>query len=244
MCAYSTELGEVTNLGRPFHDEADVLDALSAWAREDGEPDVGVFAAANFNGRTPAAIARALLAGERVDTGFDVIAWLFPSLQGGGSAATDERPRQKVGEATPRSDSPPVVLLRQTISYDDADRAPVADPRDIGRALASVMLADGVIHPDERRFLDTVMEQLGAPPLAEQDLRVWRPPELGPIADPVTLLRAMRRLALADQEADDSERRVIAEYARSWRVPLPADPLPDPRPIPRLLRALHGLVLR
>lgn len=244
LCGYTTELGEVTQLGRPFYVEAEVIEALGRWAVEEGEGDVVLFAQANFNGRTPSIIARGVLAGERIDTGFDVIAWLFPALQGGGRGIEDEeRPRQRVGEAAPRPEREPVVAVRRTVTWDGDPGVPTADPRDIGRALASIMLADGVIHPAERRFLEVVMAKLGAPPLAETDLRVWRPTEIGPVADPKALLDAMRRLALCDGEADDSERRVILEFARAWRLAVPADPLPDPRPLPRLWRGLSRLVV-
>ena len=260
LCGYAAELGDVVQLGQPFLDHDDVVEALARWAAEDGEADVAVFAVANFNGRDPGAIARAVLAGERVDTGFDVIAWLFPALQGGGPRGDDDdRPRlPRVGVgvgpsaeaggpggnplagrygAAPRPqrtapEPPPVVA------------PPAPDPRDLGRALASVMLADGQIRPAERRFLDQALARAGAAPLADEDLRVWRPTELGPVGDAKGVIAAMRALALCDHEADGSERRVLEEYARAWQVPLPADPLPRPGAMAELGRALRRLLVR
>ncbi|MFN7147384.1 MAG: hypothetical protein ACK4YP_26690, partial [Myxococcota bacterium] len=117
------------------------------------------------------------------------------------------------------------------------------DPHDIARALASVMLADGRIRPAERRFLDQALARMGAPPLDDGDLRVWRPHELGPVPDPKGLLQAMRLLALCDHEADGSERRVLEEFARAWHVPLPADALPRPGAMAELGRALRTLLV-
>lgn len=231
LCGYATELGEVTAFGLPFVDEEEVVDALRRWAREEHEPDVQVFTLANFNGRDPHTVARMILAGQRVDTGFDVIAWLFPGMQGGGHDA----PEARTPVMAPRAAPPP--------SVPEPEPAPTLDPHDVGRALASVMLADGKIRDGERRFLDDALRRLGAPPLAESDLRVWRPNELGPVAEPEKLLRAMRALALCDHEADGSERRLLEEYARAWRVTLPGELLPRTGAMAELGRALRALLM-
>ncbi len=261
LCGYATELGEVVRLGQPFVDPDDVIEALARWAAEDGEEDVAVFAVANFNGRDPAAIARAVLDGERVDTGFDVIAWLFPGFHGGGRRSDDEeRPAPRFGPTPPRAPGagpggsggprPPGGGVAGAAPPPQEDQAPKtadarrSDPHDIARALASVMLADGVIRPAERRFLDQALARMGAPPLRDADLRVWRPTELGPVPDPAGLLDTMRLLALCDQEADGSERRVIEEYARAWGVRLPANPLPQPGALAAVGRVLRDLLLR
>lgn len=237
LCAYATELGDVVRLGDPFVLPEDVIEALGRWAAEEGEPDVGVFVAANFSGGGPAHVAARVLAGERVETSFDVIAHLFPGTMGGrgAAAAQDEGPRlPKVGAAqrTASTSTQPKIAA-------PADPAP--DPRDIGRALASVMLADGRIRKAERAFLDRTLAELGAPPLPDADLRVWRPTELGPVANPARVLEAMRLLALVDHEADGSEARVLREFARAWGLRLPKEPLPRPTAMAALGRALAAL---
>ncbi|MDP2307680.1 MAG: hypothetical protein Q8P18_16775 [Pseudomonadota bacterium] len=263
LCGYATELGDVVSLGQPFVDMDEVVDALARWAAEDGEADVHVFAVANFNGRDPGGIARAVLAGERVDTGFDVIAWLFPALQGGGRREEDERPKARVGprlEKEPHAGGPggPVAPLagrygaeprpkNVAIQTDTPPpmRGPSSppDPRDIGRALASVMLADGQIRAVEQRFLDAALVRLGVPPLEPGDLRVWRPTELGPVPDPAGLLETMRLLSLCDNEADGSELRLLREYARAWRTPLRTTALPRSGAMYELGRALRSLLV-
>jgi hypothetical protein len=106
------------------------------------------------------------------------------------------------------------------------------------------MMADGQVRPAERRFLDAALARMGAPPLDEADLRVWRPFELGPVPDPKGLLKTMRLLALVDNEADGSERRVLQEYARAWGVALPDEPLPPTGAMAELGRSLRGLLWR
>lgn len=106
------------------------------------------------------------------------------------------------------------------------------------------MVADGHVRPGERRFLDRALAEMGAPPLPDGELRVWRPYELGAVDDPARLLRAMRLLALVDREADGSEERVLREYARAWRLELPEGPLERPSAMAQLGRALVGLFVR
>lgn len=266
LCGYARELGEVVRFGQPFASADEVIEALARWAEEDGEADVHVFAVANFNGRDPDGIARAVLAGERVDTGFDVIAWLFPATQGSGRRGEDAeaRPAPRFGPATrsagglgramrsadglggsrgpPRASPPPQEEPNEAPHTGTDARSRGAAPHTVARALASVMLADGRIRPVERRFLDEAVRRLGGAPLEERDLRVWRPTELGPVGDPAALIAAMRALALCDREADGSELRVLREFARAWQVPLPADPLPKPGAMAELGRALRRLV--
>lgn len=225
LCGYATALDEQTAFGQPFLAEDDVVEALERWAAEDGEKDVAVFTRVNFNSRTPSQVAALVLAGERVDTGFDVIAYLFPGMAGGSTGRAVER---------------------QTIALvvHPAVAAPAPDPRDIARALVSMMLADGHVVPAEEAFLAATLERMGAPPLDPRDRRVWRPNELGPVADPAAVIEAMRVLALVDDDADGTERRVLREYARAWHVPLPANPFPSKGALAGVGRAVAGLFVR
>ena len=61
---------------------------------------------------------------------------------------------------------------------------------------------------------------LGCPAPLPEDRRVWRPNEVGTVPDPDATLAWMRRIALADGEADPSEVRLLRAYARAWRVDL------------------------
>jgi hypothetical protein len=230
LCGYATQLGEVTNLGAPFVSPEDVIDALRRWAAEDNEPDVATFTASNFGGLTPGAVAARVLAGERVETGFDVIAYLFPGMAGGSSASRAVNPVEGPAASTGWVHAPPP--------------AKDPDPRDITRALVSILAADGGLAQEDRPILEREMVALNARAIPGSEVRVWRPNEIGPIADPPAVIEAMRRLALATGEPDESERRVLREYAAAWGVPLPAQPLPSNGTASRIARSFAGLFVR
>lgn len=58
------------------------------------------------------------------------------------------------------------------------------------------------------------------------------------------VIKAVRTLARSGREPDESERRVLREYARAWRVPLPADPLPVKSAIAQVAKAFVELFVR
>ena len=183
--------------------------ALARWAAEEGESDLDVFCRGGFGGE-PHEIVAKLVAREPVPTLFDVVAFLFPTGGGGGSApvhrAVDRRPTSGTSgdapfEAPAASDRPPVAA---TLA---------------GRVLASVMVADGVVRQVERRVADLFLAQRGLPPLTPDDLRVWRPSDLGPPPDDAlrdAVLEAAVRLMHADGQRDDAEWRVVRTFAAAW----------------------------
>lgn len=124
------------------------------------------------------------------------------------------------------------------------------DARAAVRALASVMLADGLIRPGERVFLDAFLHKAGLPPAEEAELRRWRPGEVPRPSDPEALVEAMIELAHVDRERDGSEWRVVREFARAWGLPLAeveargrrAEAATAPA-MKRLWRALRRLVI-
>ncbi len=228
LCGFRTELGETVAPAIAFRAPHEVVLALARWSAEEGEPDLELFARANFNGRNPAQIAELVVRRERVDTGFEVIAYLFPGSSGGSSS--EARRPENIAENLRRGPQPlarsPAPVAAPELSSADGTPAAAPDPRTVARALVAVMMADGEIRPKERAFIDQFLARSGQPPVAPDELRVWRPFELGPAADPEGLLRAMRACALVDREADGTELRVLREYARAWQLPLPDDALP------------------
>ena len=132
----------------------------------------------------------------------------------------------------------------------DEVEAHAEDARAAVRALASVMLADGVIRPGERVFLDAFLHKAGLPPAEEAELRRWRPGEVPLPSDPQALVDAMIELAHVDRERDGSEWRVVREFARSWGLSLEeveragrrAESATAPA-MKRLWRALRRLVI-
>ena len=77
MCGAADEGGRVLSAGARAWDETSVRAALASWAAEEGETDVAAFVRANFGERDLEGIVRKLVAGERVATSFEVVAWLF-----------------------------------------------------------------------------------------------------------------------------------------------------------------------
>jgi hypothetical protein len=101
---------------------------------------------------------------------------------------------------------------------------PVVEPPDPARtparALAAIMLADGVMKEKEHRFLEAWLARNGHPPLIQEDLRAWRPGDLAPPAQVEPLVHAMIELAHVDRERDGTEWRVVREFARRWGYPM------------------------
>lgn len=204
LCGREERLGKETRPGAPPTSPDEALAALSRWAAEDGESDVARFCEGSFAGLSVVEVSALLVAREPVATNFDVMAWLFGGMTGGGGA---DSPRAQ-GAAAPTSPSAP------------AEPPPPPPPAfHLGRALASVILADGRASPAEQAMVDRVLQQAGQPPLLPEDLRVWRPLELGRPDDPAPVVEAMAKLAWADGQRDETEWRVVREFARAWGFP-------------------------
>ena len=78
------------------------------------------------------------------------------------------------------------------------------------------MLADGKIHPEEERLIDQYLHDLGLAEIQESDLRSWLPFDLPIPKNPEIVVRMMLDVALVDKELDETEWRVIKEFARYW----------------------------
>lgn len=240
MCGRLEEDGQVRFPGQRFASDEQVLAALARWAAEDGESDVRLFLESGFGGLDLPGLTRALVEGRPVETSFDVIAWLFPGM-GAGAGAAQAEPEQvaRALEQGPRagggvlhrtaaSGDAPTEMSGRLGAWDapapggsaDPEPEPADDLHVAVQALVAVMLADGVIRPGERRFLDGFLARAGLPPLPDDELRARRPPELPRPARPEPILRAMIDLAYIDMERDGSEWAVVREYARHWGFPL------------------------
>jgi hypothetical protein len=180
--------------------------AIGAWATEDGEDDPERFCQANLGLPVDAVIA--LLADRAVvPTTFDVIAWLFPTA-GSGTGRVD---------GTPLSAQPGPAPIPVT----EREPPPFLDPRGPARVLVSVMLADGAIRRGEMAFIRRWLEKEGLPMPTTDDLRVWRANDLPSIGDArlrERLLEACVELVHLDGQRDESEWRVIQDYARCWGI--------------------------
>jgi tellurite resistance protein len=242
LCGEQSENGARTAEGIDLRDPTAVHAAFARWAAEDGEPDIDAFARANFGGRTVAEVVEAVLAGEPVDTGFDVVAWLFGGIGSGVVSASHTLGAQaaRVAAVTRSADG----LGDRLPSTGAADVAGRFDPRDVTRALVSAMLADGAATEAERGAIEAEALRLGGAAVTSDDLHVWRPQELGPVRDPGAVLASMIRVATSDGTIDASGRRVLREYARTWGVPLDESALPAADVVEGAMRIVARLFIR
>lgn len=203
LCGREDRLGAEARPGQPPTTVEEAMAALSRWAAEDGETDVARFCEGGFAGRDLAEVCARLVARQPVETNFDVMAWLFGGMSGGGGA-----------EPARASPSP-----QPSAPSAEPDPSPPAPPFHLGRALASVLLADGRASLAERSYVDRALAAAGQPPLAPEDLRVWRPLELGRPEDPGPVVALLAGLAWADGQRDETEWRVVREFSRAWAYP-------------------------
>lgn len=247
LCGRKEMQGAVKRAGRSFQTVGQVLRSMETWAANEGTPDLEEFCAANMCGLGPAEVAMQVLKGQKVHTSFDVVAFLFPGMGGGMGADPDADPGSAFDPYEPaRSldglpfgwpDQEPEPVDELPIGWPEPDDLPggwPVVPRSPGslpttppapgrtpvRALAAVVLADGIARPGELHFLDRFCQRGGYPPAGPEDMRPWRPNELARPDDPEAVLDAMIALAHVDEEQDGSEWRVVREFARSWAFPL------------------------
>ncbi len=242
-CLRESRAGRIVHEGESFRGEpARARAALERWARDEGDEDAARFVGAHFEHAIDV-IAEQLARGERVQTCFDAIAWLFPgvgAVGGGGGGGGVSTPVAPIDGKTLETGPPAFDVARPEITWPDVRRhraslAPMAIPvthesipkhlqplRVSARALASVMLADGVADATDRAFVDRTLAAWGHPPIEPADLAVWRPHDLGWPHDPGEVVLAMCRLAYVDGQRDATEWRVVREFARSWGVSLEA----------------------
>lgn len=271
LCLREQRAGALVHPGEPLRGDPEAgRRALARWARSEGDEEVERFVLAHFGGLALDAVAERLARGERVETCFDAIAWLFPgvgAVGGGSTPAPDPHDTLETGPPSFATTEPKVE--RSGARWPEVRRAPASVPpiaipvthesiprhlqplRVSARALASVMLADGEASPTDRAFLDRTLAGWGHPPLAPEDLAIWRPHDLGWPHDPGAVVEAMCRLAYADGQRDATEWRVVREFARAWGVSLDAVEAlgarlraEHQRGLPKLLSTVRALFIR
>jgi hypothetical protein len=201
---------EETSPARPIRTQAELETALTTWAREEGLSSAGDLVEAYFALTSTTAIYEALARGEPIETTFDVADYLFSgSAAGGGATAGPTIFREE-------EPAPATVRIPQPVSI-----ARLGGPRDELLALASVAAADGDANADDLAVLLRAAEKRGLPPLDPGDIRVWRPNEVAPpptLPGRERLLEEMFRMGWADGQMDESEMRVIKDFARAWGI--------------------------
>ena len=159
--------------------------------------------------------------------------YLFSSHGQGGAPATmpaiDDAPPAPLatGARSPSPDdrSPPVSIRMGTppawSGSGPASIRRVGGPRDELLALASVAASDGEASEDDLAVLAQAAANRGIPPLALDEIRVRRPAEIDPpptLVQREKVLEEMFQIAWSDDELDESEVRVVRDFARAWGV--------------------------
>lgn len=205
-CAAYAELEE-TSAGVSFTEVEHVTSALEAWARAEGLANGAELLDACFTIASPRELLDALHARRSIETTFDVTDRLF----GGGWAGAESSAGLSPDDSSPPSSAaavPPPSL-----------RAP--SPHDELLALASVAAADGEATSQDVAVLARAAQKRGMPPLDAHQIRVWRPNEIGAppsMADRERVLEEMFQVGWSDGQMDDSELRVLQEFARAWGI--------------------------
>lgn len=230
--------------GRRFESVDQLRRALGSWAEDEGHDSADEFVEASFLDGDVNRVYERIRDGERVETSFDVLAFLFPEMAMA-SAIPRERPAQKSPvdvpvaapaqvasspavapgpgpeaspDSTPREPEPsPAVPTPQSRALDAIRGEPWAPLL----PLVSVMVADGRIHPAEEAFLQRFLKANQCPPIPLEQVRVHRPHSVPTPPRTTTrerMIEAMIHLVHVDRLRDGSEFRVVEEYARAWGV--------------------------
>ena len=123
------------------------------------------------------------------------------------------------------------------------------DVREVGRVVATVLLAGGDATPRAIEQANEDLARFGRPPLAERDLTVSTPEELAPLIPPD--IRADLGDLLLELSTDEPlRRRVALSYFHLWQLAPPALPVtpavapPAPRGAARIAKWLIGALPR
>lgn len=210
---------QITAPHRVMTDLETLVAALGAWAAEEGCQDHRELLETSFGDLSPEEMLAQMQRGERVESSFDVLGFLFSHIGGGGAASGARASSgEEEGEAVldPRAHWGYAPTSRIALP---SGRAP--NLRNRALALISVMAIDGEARERERRYINDYLKAEGLAPLEDGEVRVRRPHEVGPVGsltDREALIEHMLTLAHIDDEQDESELRLIREFARHWGV--------------------------
>ena len=188
--------------GIDFSSHEQTQNHVRTWILQKGGQDTDEFCILNFCGLNEEEIISLLLAKKPIASTFDVMEYLFPGFAGAGLSVTSDVVEEDWEEP---------LLTEEAYSYVPDPNIPIE-----ARALAAVMLADGILHPQEEEAINNILRQNGLDPLTDSDKHGWMPVDIPIPKDPEALVLHMLDIAFIDNELDESEWRVIKEFARYW----------------------------
>ncbi len=204
-----------------LHDPQELQRALQLWAAEDGAGSTQEFLEVSFGELSQEEIFARIQKHQRTETSFDVLGFLFSNIGGGAGAfqgGADDV--QTVSSPTKSNEEDSIWGFAPTARIQlPTERMP--NKRNRGLALISVMAVDGQVRQAELNFVNKFLAEEGLEPVNPTEICVRRPHEVGPVGtlkDPERLVHTMVQLAYIDEERDESELRMIREFARHWGV--------------------------
>jgi hypothetical protein len=198
FCGYE----EGHSSGFVFTDLDQTRDLLHKWIIKEGGTDINHFCEMNFCGLTEEEVLSRLLQKKTIESSFDVLEYLFPGFAGGGLSITTEIEEEYWEDPLP---------TEEAYTYIPDKNIPVE-----ARALAAVMLADGSLKEQEEELINQTLMLDGLSCLQDKDKHGWMPMDLPIPSDPEDLILKMLDVAFVDHDLDESEWRVIKEFARYW----------------------------
>ena len=199
FCGYEEKM---KSGGMLFLSESQTKEHLQVWIKTQGGSDMERFCELNFCGLSASEVVSRLINKQDIPASFDILEHIFPGFAGGGMSITLD-----VGEELWEEDAP----TEEAYTYRPDPNIPIES-----RALCAVMLADGKIHEKERQLIAQILSDSGCPPPKESDIQSWLPVDLPIPNDPDSLVISMLDVAFCDAELDETEWRVIREFARYW----------------------------
>ena len=198
FCQYDSK----TNSGISFVDPNETLEYLNQWMKQEGGTNLEHFCDMNFYGSSAESVVQRLINKQPIESSFDVLEYLFPGFGGGGISVTTDEEEEIWDEPQ---------FTEEAYTHTPDESIPV-----VARALAAVMLADGEWVEQEENLIQQILSDLNLEQLQEADRHGWMPVDLPIPKEPELLVRKMLDIAFVDEELDESEWRVIKEFARYW----------------------------
>ena len=219
FCNYREENQTVICDGKKWSSKDEIEEDLHEWFlkthRANYQSTEEMFFIQNFKGSSKSELAEDILnKHKKVVSDFDVIDFLFFGVV---HPTGSNKIKNTLLPSIPRICSDNERLKNNPIDNLSRDLQTYSEEDILIRVLYSVVLGDGKILESEQRALDSICGHWNKE-LPNSECRIWRPMELPIPKDPKRVLRFAIEVAVSDDEIDQTEWRIIEEFARFWSI--------------------------
>ncbi len=251
FCNYKEENKTVVCDGTKWSSKEEIEKDLHDWYlkthQADGQITEETFFIQNFNGASKSELAEDILnKHKKVIADFDVIDFLFFGVVHPTKSNQMVSPHQSIQKISIGKEK----LSDNAIENVSPAQKAYSEEDILIRVLYSVVLGDGKVLESEQRALDSICGHWNQE-LPNSECRIWRPMELPIPKDPKKVLRFAIEVAVSDDEIDQTEWRIIEEFARFWSVDRKTleemkDKFWNPKPnkLHRIFTAIQNLFFR